>query len=77
MALSHCAAVRRGVGVADMAAALRAGRPHRAAGEMAYHVLDVMHSFYDASAEGRTVSVESTCVQPAALPVGAPEGFQG
>ena len=70
-------AVRRGVGVADMAAALRDGRPHRAAGEMAYHVLDVMHSFYDSSAEGRTVSVESTCVQPAALPVGAPEGFQG
>jgi len=44
---------------------------------MAYHVLDVMHSFYDSSAEGRTVAVGSTCAQPAALPVGAPEGFVG
>ena len=75
--LSHSDAVRRGVGVADMAAAIRDGRPHRAAGEMAYHVLDVMHGFYDASAEGQTVTVASTCVQPAALPVGAPAGFRG
>ena len=77
VALSHSDDVRRGVGVADMAAAIRDGRPHRAAGEMAYHVLDVMHSFYDSSAEGRTVAVGSTCAQPAALPVGAPEGFVG
>ena len=75
--LTHSDAVRRGVGVADMAAAIREGRPHRAAGEMAYHVLDVMHSFYDASAEGQTVTVASTCDQPAALPVGAPSGFLG
>jgi len=75
--LSHSDAVRRGVGVADMAAAIREGRPQRAAGEMAYHVLDVMHSFYDSSAEGRTVAVASTCAQPAALPVGAPAGFLG
>ena len=59
--LTHSDAVRRGVGVADMAAAIREGRPHRAAGEMAYHVLDVMHSFYDSSAAGRTVTVASTC----------------
>ena len=77
VALSHSDAVRRGVGVADMAGAIREGRPQRAAGEMAYHVLDVMHSFYDSSAEGRAVAVSSTCAQPAALPVGAPEGFRG
>ncbi len=68
--LSHSDTVRRGVGVADMALAIREGRPHRAAGEMAYHVLDVMHSFYDSSAEGRTVAVASTCDQPAALSTG-------
>ncbi len=68
--LSHSDTVRRGVGVADMALAIREGRPHRAAGEMAYHVLDVMHSFYDSSAEERTVVVASTCDQPAALPTG-------
>ena len=74
--LTHSDAVRRGVGVADMAAAIGDGRPHRAAGEMAYHVLDVMHSFYDSSAEGQTVAVNSTCAQPAALPIGAPEGVK-
>ena len=75
--LTHSDAVRRGVGVADMAAAIGEGRPHRATGEMAYHVLDVMHSFYDSSTEGRTVAVNSTCAQPAALAAGAPEGFVG
>ena len=35
----------RGVGVADMARALRTGEPHRASGELAYHVLDVLESF--------------------------------
>src|SRR5690606_9945516 len=33
----------RGLGVADMAYALRTGRPHRASGELTYHVLDLMH----------------------------------
>ena len=75
--LSHSDAVGRGVGLADMALAIRDGRPHRATGEMAYHVLDVMHSFYDAAAEGRTVTPASTCRQPEALPAGAPPGFLG
>ena len=34
----------RGSGVLEMARALREGRPHRAQGEMAYHVLDAMVS---------------------------------
>lgn len=69
--LSHSDSVRRGVGVADMALAIRDGTPHRASGEMAYHVLDVMHSFYDSADEGRHVAVASTCAQPAALPASA------
>ena len=32
----------RGLGVADMAHALQSGRPHRANGDLAYHVLDAM-----------------------------------
>ncbi len=32
-----------------MAYALTCGRPHRASGELAYHVLDVMQAFEDAS----------------------------
>ena len=58
----------RGIGVADMAYAIRSGRPHRASGELAYHVLDIMHAFHDASREGRHIMLESTCKQPAPLP---------
>jgi predicted dehydrogenase len=60
----------RGLGVADMASAIRSGRPHRANGEMAYHVLDLMHAFHDASQEGRHIEVSSTCARPAPLPLG-------
>jgi predicted dehydrogenase len=65
----------RSLGVADMAHALRSGRSHRAAGELAYHVLDVMHAVLDASADGRHVEVESTCDRPAALPLGLRDGL--
>ena len=59
----------RGIGVADMAAAIAAGRAHRASGELAYHVLDVMHAFHDASAAGKHVELASTCAKPAPLPM--------
>ncbi len=64
----------RGLGVADLASALRTGRPARASGEMAYHVLDAMHAFHDASREGRHVELASTCARPAPLPLGLAEG---
>ncbi len=57
----------RGLGVADMALAMREGRPHRANGQMAYHVLEIMHAFYEASASGQHVALSSTCDQPAYL----------
>ena len=54
----------RGLGVVDMAAAIRAGRPHRASGQMAYHVLDVMHALLDASQVGQHIELASTCDRP-------------
>ena len=60
----------RGVGLADMVYAIRSGRPHRASGELAYHVLDIMHAFHDASAEGRHVALTSGTARPAPLPLG-------
>jgi len=60
----------RGVGIADMVAATRSGRPHRASGEMGYHVIDIIHGFHEASAENRHVELASTCAQPAPLPMG-------
>jgi predicted dehydrogenase len=58
----------RGLGVADMAAALQTGRPHRANGALAYHVLDIMHAIIDASTAGRHIDMESTCERPDPLP---------
>ena len=73
--LTHGYAGRsRGIGVADMACGLRSGRPHRASGELAYHVLDIMHGFLDASRSGRHVELGSTCSLPAPLPQDLPEG---
>ncbi|HEX2035347.1 MAG TPA: Gfo/Idh/MocA family oxidoreductase [Chloroflexota bacterium] len=60
----------RGVGVADMVAAIRSGRPHRASGELGYHVVDIVNAIHEASAENRHVVLESTCERPAPLPVG-------
>jgi predicted dehydrogenase len=64
----------RGLGVADMAAALLSGRKHRANGEMTYHVLDIMHAIHDASDEARHVTLQSTCERPAGLPLGLRDG---
>jgi len=64
----------RSIGVADMAKAIKTGRPHRANGEMAYHVLDLMHAFHDASNKGRHIELKSTCTRPAPLPMGLRNG---
>jgi predicted dehydrogenase len=62
----------RGIGVADMAYAIRDGRPHRASGELAFHVLDLMHAFHDSAREGKHIELGSTCERPAPLPVDWP-----
>jgi predicted dehydrogenase len=72
--LTHSPDVGRGIGVADMAYALTYGRPHRASGELAYHVLDVMHAFEDASRSGCHVTIASACARPAPLPLGLEPG---
>jgi predicted dehydrogenase len=56
----------RGTGALEMARAIRENRPHRALGELAYHVLDIMVSTAESSERGEFVPVEST-VQPAPL----------
>jgi predicted dehydrogenase len=63
----------RGLGVADMATAMRSGRPHRADGALALHVLDTMQAVLDASAQGHHIELESTCERPAPVPAGLPE----
>jgi predicted dehydrogenase len=43
----------RGLGLADMAAAIASGRAHRASGALAFHVLDVMHGVLEAARAGQ------------------------
>lgn len=73
--LTHAVPVGRAIGVADMAYAIVYGRKHRANGELAYHVLDLMHSFDESSAEGRHIAIESHCERPAPLPIGLLPGL--
>ncbi len=56
------------LGLADLAQAIRTGRPHRASGELAFHVLEVMEAFQRSSDEGRAVTISSRPERPAALP---------
>jgi predicted dehydrogenase len=72
--LTHSAEVGRGTGVADMAYALACGRQHRASGELAYHVLELMHAVEDAARTGRRVKMKFRVKQPAALPLGLRAG---
>ncbi|WP_040951292.1 Gfo/Idh/MocA family protein [Gorillibacterium massiliense] len=59
----------RGIGPADMAYALQSGRPHRASGELAYHVLEAMWAFHDSSDNGAYHEMISRCNRPASLPL--------
>ena len=64
----------RGIGVADMAYAIRSGRSHRSSGALAFHVLDIMESFHDASEQSAYVDLASSCERPAMLPLGLRAG---
>lgn len=62
----------RSLGIADMAYALRSGRAHRASGQLAFHVLDIMHTIHDASREGKHIELNSMCERPAPMPLDLP-----
>jgi hypothetical protein len=56
------------IGLADMATAILAGRPHRCSGELAFHVLEIMEAFLQSSDQRRSVNINSRCERPAPLP---------
>ena len=62
----------RGIGVADMAHAMRSGRPHRANGELARHVLEITLGIFEASRTERHIAITTRCDRPAPLPLGLP-----
>jgi len=60
----------RGLGAAEMAWAIRAGRPHRAGKEMAYHVFEMIHGMMISAEQGSFYQMESTFTIPEILPAG-------
>lgn len=58
---------QRGIGLADMLSATVAGRPHRASGELALHVLELMTATLRSSDEGRRIELTTTCERPAPM----------
>jgi hypothetical protein len=50
-----------------MAHAILSGRPHRASGELALHVLEVMEAFDTASKGETIVEISTTVERPAPL----------
>ena len=68
----------RGIGAAEMAWSIQKGRLHRANMYLAQNVFETAHAIETASAEGKTVKLESTFERPAALPEGyIDNGFWG
>lgn len=57
----------RGLGVSDLAHAIRENRPHRASGDLALHVLEIMHAIHQASAEGRHIELTTSVARPEPL----------
>ena len=57
----------RGIGLADMIAAISEGRAHRCDNRFALHVIDVMTSILKSGEEKRIVDITSSCERPAAL----------
>lgn len=57
------------IGVADLAQAIRSGRPHRANAELAFHVLEVMEAVERSGREDRPIEIESRCERPDPMPV--------
>jgi predicted dehydrogenase len=65
----------RGIGVADMAHAIRSGRPHRCDATLALHALEVMEAFEKSQTLGCRVDIASAPERPAAFPLGLPHGI--
>ena len=64
----------RSVGLADLAHAIRAGRPHRASAELAYAVLEAMEGFYNSSDRGCFFGPIAAFDRPAPMPAHLPFG---
>lgn len=58
----------RGIGVVDMARGLRTDAPHRASGDLAHHVLEIMSAITASAEKASFQRVESAVTTPTPLP---------
>ena len=58
----------RGIGLLDMAIAIRDNRPHRASGELAAHVVEIMEASLASHKSGKHVTITSKPERPAPVP---------
>lgn len=65
---THPKGYGRSAGLADMAHAIQTNRPHRASGEQAYAVLDIMQGFLDSSDNNTIYRVTAPYQRTAGLP---------
>ncbi|MDT0317236.1 Gfo/Idh/MocA family protein [Streptomyces millisiae] len=65
----------RGLGVLDMARALRRGVPHRASGALALHVLKVMAAIAEAAESGEPRRLDTAGAAPLTAPEPLPAGW--
>ena len=63
------------LGLAEMAGAIVAGRPHRAGMELALHVLEVMEAITTSATAGQRVHMVHGCARPAMLRADADYGL--
>ncbi|MGY2893885.1 Gfo/Idh/MocA family protein [Deinococcus sp. UYEF24] len=71
----------RGIGLADLLDAAHNGHAHRASGELAYHVLEIMHRVLESAERGSPLDVTSRAPRPDPLDVRpgwlVPDGLAG
>lgn len=63
----------RGIGVADLAHAIRTDWDHRSSSDLAYHVLEVLEAVRTASDRGEHIAIKTGYERPAPLPRGFPD----
>jgi predicted dehydrogenase len=63
----------RMIGLVDMAMAIRGGRAHRASGDMALHVLEVLEALVLSSESGQFATMSTRCERPEPVPLGQDE----
>jgi hypothetical protein len=68
--IQHPGRLHRGIGIVDMAYAIQSGRPHRASGELARHVIDITLGIFESARTACHVPITTRAKRPAALPLG-------